>query len=135
MNCQSCNTSVDYRYITNCPHCDFEVQRAGLPAIDPSSNLLCAEADKKPSVWKQRLANLAYVFVSSLVGMISGAVVVYFVGGMAYVALYSGVGTPSEACARGMAVGGLLIISGAYLGTVGGSVFAVKHPLRKGAAK
>jgi len=89
----------------------------GLPASDVFANLPCPEAGEKRSVWKQRLTKIAYLFVSSLAGMISGAVVVYFVGGIAYLAMYSGVGTPSEACARGMAVGWLLIISGAYLGT------------------
>jgi hypothetical protein len=132
MNCQSCNTRIDYRFITNCTHCGCEVPRVELTQLDPLSKLPSLDSSEKAFTWKQRLLNLAYVFVSSVAGMISGSAVVYFVGGMAYLVLFSGVGNPSEACARGNLVGLLLILVGAYLGTVGGSVFAIKNPLCKG---
>ncbi|HUE83043.1 MAG TPA: hypothetical protein VMM84_13090, partial [Pyrinomonadaceae bacterium] len=72
---------------------------------------------------------------SSIAGMISGAVVVYFAAVITCGVFLPSGGNPSEQCARGAAIGFLSIVSGAYLGTVAGSVFAVKHPLYKGASK
>lgn len=78
------------------------------------------------------MANLGYVLVNSVVGMISGAVIVYLGAAMIYSAVYSGVNeNPSVACARGHAIGFLSIVVGAFLGTTAGSAFAVKRPLCK----
>ena len=82
--------------------------------------------------WIHPVANVFYVLISSVVGMVSGAVVVYFTAGVFFSILLSNPGgNPSENCARGMAIGMLSILSGAFLGTAGGSAFAVKHPVLK----
>ena len=130
MNCQRCNARIDYRFLANCAYCGYEIERAVLPKIDAIPAHLVTSVEKSLT-WKQRLINMAYVFVSSIAGMISGAVVVYFTAAIVYSSLFSSLGNPSQDCARGMAVGFLSITSGAFLGTVGGSVFAVKHPLCK----
>ena len=123
MNCKSCNTSIDYRFLTKCGHCDSEIESIGVPAIRSPAPV------ERHFTWIHGLINLAYVFVSSIAGMISGAVVIYVAGGIAYLALFShvGSGNSSEECARGTAIAMLLILSGALLGTVGGCVFAVKN--------
>lgn len=78
------------------------------------------------------MVNLGYVLVNSVVGMISGSVIVYFGAALIYRAVYSGVNeNPSVACARGQAIALLSIIVGAFLGSTAGSVFAVKRPLCK----
>jgi hypothetical protein len=133
MNCQSCNTRIDYRFLTTCAHCGSKVEGASLtpnpPPPDPPSM-------KSGLTWKQGLINVAYVFASAVTGMISGAVVIYFAGAMVYLTFFSGGGgNPSEQCARGTAAAVLSILLGAFLGTMGGSVFAVKKPLCKGATK
>ena len=121
MNCQSCNTRIDYHFLTNCEQCGCEVERANL-------NLRLAESIEKPLTWGQCLANVSYLFASSIVGLTVGAVVLYFVGAMIYLAFFSGGGaTSGEECARGTAAAALSILSGAFLGTVGGSVFAIKN--------
>lgn len=62
----------------------------------------------------------------------SGAVVMYFTAGVFFSILLSNPGgNPSENCARGAAIGFLSILSGAFLGTVGGSAFATKHVVVK----
>ena len=62
--------------------------------------------------------------------MISGAVVVYLAAAILFTGVFRG-GDPSANCRLGMAIGFWSLISGAFLGTVGGSVFAIKHPLCK----
>jgi hypothetical protein len=65
---------------------------------------------------------IGLVLLGTFGGMISGAVIVYFLAGVTYLMVYSG--TPidpmqaSEDCARGMAVGYLSILIGALIGTV-----------------
>lgn len=78
------------------------------------------------------MANLGYVLVTSVVGMISGAVIVYVGAALIYRAVYINVNeNPSVACARGQAIALLSIVLGAFLGTMIGSAFAVKRPLCK----
>ena len=137
MNCQNCNARIDYRFLTKCAHCDGEVEPAGLETPSIVSVRVPAEAVETRLTWKQHLINVAYVFASYIAGMVSGAVVVYFGAAAVYIAFLSSGphGNSGEECARGMAIAFFSILSGAYLGTVGGSVFAVKNPLCKGAGK
>jgi hypothetical protein len=127
MNCQSCNTRIDYRFVTNCSECDSAVEPAALtPNIQPDIQ------PPKSRSWKQALVNLAYLLVSSVAGLISGAVVLYVGVGLVYCAIYSGVEeNPSVACARGSAIGFLSIVSGAFFGTMVGTALAIKRPLLK----
>ena len=82
--------------------------------------------------WKQSLINLCYVFATSIAGMISGAVVLYFLAAIIYRTFFMDLGgNPSNRCAQGMAVASLSILCGAFLGIVGGSILAVKKPLCK----
>src|SRR5688572_29653844 len=113
MNCQSCNTRVDYLFLTNCTKCGCAVEPSGLtpnsiPDIQPPNT----------HSWKQIIGNLAYLLATSVAGMISGAVVVYVGAALVYSAVYSGVDeNPSVACARGSAIALLSILVGAFLGT------------------
>ena len=129
MNCRNCNTEIDYRFLTNCTHCNCEVEgvTASVLQVDP--------APDPPLTWNQYLVNIAYVLVTSGVGMVSGAVVVYFSAAIAYSIFLTTLPNPSDECARGMALGMLSILSGAFLGTVGGSILAVKRPLCKSTSR
>jgi hypothetical protein len=132
MNCQSCNTEIDYRFLSNCTVCGCAVEPAGptQPAPIPKGQLI--ESIQMSRSWLRAMVNLGYVLVNSVVGMISGSVIVYFGAALIYRAIYSGVNeNPSVACARGQAIALLSIIVGAFLGTTVGSVFAVKRPLCK----
>jgi len=77
------------------------------------------------------LVKIGLVLLGTFGGMISGAMIVYFLSGAIYQAIYSG--TPidpmqaSEDCARGMAVGYLSILAGALLGTVFGFIGTMKY--------
>jgi len=74
---------------------------------------------------------IGLVLFGTFGGMISGAVIVYFLSGVIYQMVYSGVPIDpmqaSEACARGMAVGYLSILAGALLGTVLGCVGTLNY--------
>jgi hypothetical protein len=74
---------------------------------------------------------IVLVLFGTFGGMISGAVIVYFISGVIYQMVYSGVPIhpmeASEACARGMAVGYLSILGGAMLGTFLGCVGTLKY--------
>ena len=136
MNCQGCDARIDYRFITSCTYCDCEVKQPSLVETAPSSALDSHESVEKPVTWRRGLINVVYILVSSLAGMISGAVIVYFAAAFTYLAFFSRAGAESSHdCARGMAIAFLSIMLGAFLGTVGGSVFAVKHPLCRGVGK
>jgi len=84
-------------------------------------------------------AKIGLVLFMTLVFMISGAMVVYWIVGTIYIAVYSGEHIDpmqaSDACARGMAVGYLSIFSGGLLGAILGCVGALKHIASSGAAR
>ena len=125
MICESCSAVIDYRFLMNCEYCDSEILQTefnSFPKVQSSET-----CEKSPG-WKKRLANTAYIFASSIAGMISGAVVLYLLAGITYAAFWRSSGNPSLDCSRGSAIAFLSIVVGAYLGTVGASVFAVKCP-------
>lgn len=130
MNCKNCNTELDYRFLNNCPQCGCEVEQTNPPTPYPVLDLPPAGSGL---TWIKRLINIAYVFAAALAGTISGAVAVYALAAMVYLALFSG--GPRDSCSQGTAVAFLSIVSGGYLGTIAGSVFAVKHLPRKTAIK
>ncbi len=127
MNCQNCNATIDYRFLTNCAHCET-TQASLLPEV-----LIQAPIESvKHATWTRRLINFAYLIISSAAGMISGAVVVYFGGTFTHLLFVSNTGDPGHGCGgREAAIVVLSMFTGAFLGTIGGSVFAVKKPLCK----
>lgn len=126
MNCQSCNTSIDYRFLKNCPHCDCNVEgQSDFPQPLPSNELI-----KRALTWKQMLVNFAYVVASSIAGMISVTVVALFVGRWIYFTFLYAPGTTG--CGEGMVVGLLSLLTGVFLGTMAGCAFGIKHPICKG---
>lgn len=132
MNCQSCNTIIDYRFLSNCTACGCAVEPADQPQPFTIPHGQLIESVQKSRSWIRAIANLGYVLLNSVVGMISGGVIVYFGAALIYRAIYSGVNEdPGVACARGQAIGLLSIVIGAFLGTMIGSAFAVKRPLCK----
>jgi hypothetical protein len=123
MNCQTCNSSIDYRFATNCADCGSEATQ-----IDAPPDLVYSI--EKFLTWKQRLVNLTYVLASAFAAMISGAVVFYFLGALFYIAFLSGLAAnPGDQCARGNACVVWSILIGAFLGTIGGTTFAIRKPL------
>ena len=126
MNCENCNTTIDYRFQTNCAHCDAEQT-----TLSPGVLIQAPIEPVSHAAWTRRFVNFLYLMASSAAGMISGAVVVYFGAAFIYIAFASPSGNPSYDCARGNAVAFLSIITGAFLGTIGGSILAVKNPLCK----
>jgi len=132
MNCSSCDTRIDYRFLSNCEHCGNAIDPADVSEGDLMSP---AQSVEKRLTWTRRLVNLAYVLVSSIAGMISGATAIYFGYALACITVLNhidfGFESPSAACARGTALAFLSIMVGAFFGIVGGTAFAVKKPLFK----
>jgi hypothetical protein len=65
----------------------------------------------------QILVKVISVLAISLIGLIAGALVSYFVAGLVYIAIYgSGPVANSYECARGMAFGWLSLLGGALIG-------------------
>lgn len=125
MNCRTCNTTINYNYITNCPQCGGAIEGGELPKIDPSLMPVMNRA------WLYSLANIVYVLVTSAMGMISGAVVMYFSAAVIYIAVATTERYPGQHCSEGMAIGMLSILCGGFLGTTGAAAFAVKHPIQQ----
>ena len=122
MNCRNCNSTINYNYMTACLQCGCALEGGDLPQLDPSTG-----ARTKETVWPYDLANVIYVLLTSGVGMISAAVVMYFGTAAIYLAISSPETFPGEHCGRGMAYGMLSILTGGFLGTVGGTAFGLKH--------
>jgi hypothetical protein len=125
MNCRSCNTLINYNYLSNCPHCGCAVEQGALPRLDPS-----VEAQKERG-WSYYLVKILYVLSASVVGMISGAVVLYCSAAAIYLALASPEPYPGAHCGRGMAIGMLSILAGGFLGSVGGTAFSITHSISR----
>ena len=132
MNCHSCNTTIEYLYLTNCAHCGCAVEGTDALPPPPLPEPPTLESFRKRLPWKRRLVNLGYLLVSAMAFMISGAVVVWVIVGFAMnviIDIVDPVQTPGEYCGFGMAVGFLSLVAGGFLGTIGGSVLAVKRPI------
>lgn len=127
MNCQSCNTSIDYYFLKNCPHCDCEVECAN-PAVDLLPGLPSAEPLEKVRTRKRLLITLTYILANSFAGMITVSVLFFSVGRWVYLTFLD---DPRGGCDRGLVFGLLMISSGVFLGTIAGCAFAMKHPIYK----
>jgi hypothetical protein len=123
MDCRSCNTIINYNYLTDCPQCGCAVEQSKLPTLEPPTDA------QEGRDWSYYVAKIFYVLLASGAGMISGAVVLYFSAAVIYLALASPETYPGEHCGRGMALGMLSILAGGFLGTVGGTAFSIKHSI------
>ncbi|HEX5964391.1 MAG TPA: hypothetical protein VFY51_00610 [Pyrinomonadaceae bacterium] len=77
---------------------------------------------------------MVYLLVTAFAGMVSGTVVLFIVGGIVMNVVLDAVDPnppPGKYCGIGNAIGFMLLYSGAFLGTITGSVLAVKRPLCK----
>ncbi|HET8783043.1 MAG TPA: hypothetical protein VFM63_11540 [Pyrinomonadaceae bacterium] len=132
MDCQTCNTRIDYRFLTNCEQCGNAVEPADVSELKLMSTI---EPGEKRFTWRRHVGNFIYVLASSVAGMFSGAVILYFSYAIFCITVLNhidfGDRDPSASCARGTALAFLSIMIGAFLGTAGGSAFAVKRPLFK----
>lgn len=125
MNCQNCNTILDYHFQTNCDHC--ETEQPSLP-VQPIMDAVPVESRSR---WPRRIINFAYLLVSSFIAMFLGAAVLFHGAVITCRLFLDGTGNASHDCARGNFIGLLVILTGGFLGTIGGSVFAVKKPICK----
>jgi len=125
MNCQGCDRTIDYRFQTNCSSC--ETEHVEPLAIDRMQEPVGSETHP---TWTRRVINLIYLLISSMAGMISGGVVLYFAAAITYAVLPRS-NHAYRNCAEADAILAWFVVTGAFLGTVGGSAFAVKKPLCK----
>lgn len=127
MNCPECNAEIDYRFFTACSYCGAEVRTVEGPN----------RPDALPNPRKGDLtigarligvfANIVYAISISLTGMIVGAVFVPFATRAIFVTL-----SVEVSCSMGSMLGWLSILTGGFLGTVGGCALAATHPVYKG---
>jgi hypothetical protein len=132
MNCQSCNTRIDYLYLTNCADCGCAIDAIGASQQQPLPEPPPLEAFQKRLTWKRRLVNVGYVFFSASSFMLTGATIVVFVSAcLAHVIIdiLDPVQMPGEYCRFGQALGLISIVVGGFLGTMFGTVIAVKRPI------
>ena len=125
MNCEKCDTTIDYRFLTNCANC--ETEPTGLPTID----IHPVESVKRKHTWTRRIVNTLYILTVSMAGMFAGAAFVLFSATVAFSVFRTETDSVSHDCARGTLIGILCLLVGGFLGTVGASIFAAKHPVWK----
>jgi hypothetical protein len=85
----------------------------------------------RPLKLMHHLANVLITFVAASTGLIVGAVVTYFIGGCVYLLIYSNEVHDSYSCARGNAIGLLLLFVGANLGSVVGGLIGFQNRIYK----
>ena len=71
------------------------------------------------------------MLASGFTGLIAGAVVTYLAGGCVYSLIYANEVIDSYSCARGTAVGFLLIFLGLDLGAMSGGIFGYANRIYK----
>jgi hypothetical protein len=120
MNCKQCNATIDYNYLTACPQCGSAVEGGNLPQAGP---------DKKKSAWLYYVGNIIYVLMTSAVGAYAGSICLIFVAVALCKVFLPPPPHPGAYCALGDAIGWFSIITGAFLGTVAGTVFTIKRPI------
>src|ERR1700741_4527514 len=116
MNCKNCNARIDYNYLTACPECGSAVAGGNLPQAGP---------DKKKSAWLYYVGNIIYVLTTSAVGPYAGAIFFVFAAVAVCKVFLPPPPYPGAYCARGNAIGWFSIMTGAFLGTVAGTVFTI----------
>lgn len=131
MNCQNCNTKIDYRFLTYCIQCGCAVETTDtlqpqlLPQFQP------VEPVQKRLGWTRTLLNLGYLLVSSVAGLLIGGAVIFFGGVMIFRAVMAVIHPGPIGCGLGSMIGFMMLHGAAFLGTIAGSAFAVKRPLCK----
>ena len=132
MNCNNCQARIDYNFLTNCAHCGGEIKGASVLQTVPVSDVQFQPRLK----WIQQLVNIVQLLASSFAGLILGGVVFYFSFVAVYFAFLSGGHKVPHSCGGSDdSILVLLILSGAYVGMVGGTALALKKPWCKVAAK
>ena len=136
MNCENCSGQIEYRFLKNCTYCDSEIVQTEFSSQgDSIATFQLSEPVEKSSRWVQAVINVCYLLASSITGLVSGAVIVYVLAMITYPVFCKPSGNPGLDCARGSTIGFLCLVLGAYLGVVGGTIFAVKRPPFKRAAE
>ena len=134
MNCQSCDTRIDYRFLTRCSHCDAEIRPSHLATKDTAKDLCLTKPVAKAFSWFDGVLNLAFVAVTSITGMFTGAIAIYFTVVIFFIVFAGpspGAHNESHDCARGNAIGIMALFSGALLGLAAGIVIGARNLPRK----
>jgi hypothetical protein len=131
MNCQSCNSGIYYRFLTRCSHCDTVIGPSQVPTKDSVKNLCLAKPAAKTFSWSDGVINFAYVAISSIAGMFTGAIVLYLGAAIVYITFVGPSGNDSHDCARGTAVAMMSIFLGALLGLTAGIVLSASSLPRR----
>src|SRR5262245_52722676 len=104
MNCQSCNTRIDYLYLTNCEECGCVLDAIAASQLPPLSDVPPLESFKPRLGWKRGVVNVGYVFANSVAWMFTGAVFVWVSAGYVMkiaIDMLDPVQTPGEYCGLG----------------------------------
>lgn len=126
MNCETCNTTIDYHFLTNCPNCEPTQQ-----AVNPIPDIHATEPVKRKHTWPRRIVNTLYTLTVSMASMFFGAMIVIFSAMIAFNTILKDTDNTTHDCGRGQMIGILCLLIGGFLGTVAGSAFAVKRPVWK----
>ena len=130
MNCQSCQAEIDYRFLTNCAVCNCAVEPLAPVQPEPITVSQPIDVGPKRLNWTKRLLNLVHLFIAATSGMLFGTVVIFFPAVGLLMVVFKLINW-SPGCGTGSALGFVLLVLGAFLGTVGGSFYSARHPLYK----
>jgi hypothetical protein len=128
MNCSQCGSSIDYRFTLTCLNCDCEL----IAATNESQPLLPTKHEPKAQLkFRHHLLNLIITIASAFVGVVVCAPVTLVFGGWVYRLIYWNEVHDSYSCSRGNAIGFLLLLLGAILGLMTGTIFSYENRIYK----
>jgi hypothetical protein len=124
MNCRHCGSPIDYRFSTTCLNCDCELIQAG------TDSQPLKESKHKESAHlevRHHLVNVTTTLAAIVAGLFVGAVVTPFGGWGVYYLLYKAHIVGDLSCGDGNALGFLLLIGGANIGSVSCGILGFAH--------
>ena len=124
MDCCHCGSPIDYRFSTTCLNCNTDLIQASTDAQTLKDTEHKVSARLKV---RHHLVNLTTTLAATVAGLFVGSFATYFLGCAIYLLLNKADIVGDLTCGGGSALGFLLLIGGANVGSVGGGIFGFAH--------
>ena len=135
MNCPNCTAPMEYRFSTICSYCESEFSTSegmidDCRTLDSPRSFDGFVHDAYWHVIGNYVRNGLLILFCSGLGSVLGGLVMWFTAGLAAMAIIR-TGNPSDDCAAGAAVTMLSLLTGGFLGCIGGTIGGYRNIIRR----